>query len=102
MREHLAALEAAFATLERFDEVSTEAALRATADAPWREGGGPHSRCPCNGDGESSKSRAVRGSGPARRDEVRRRFGTAVELVALPNPLSASLTFPPPNLLSKR
>jgi glutamyl-tRNA synthetase len=33
MREHLTALEAAFSALESFDQVSTEAALRATAEA---------------------------------------------------------------------
>jgi glutamyl-tRNA synthetase len=33
MREHLVALDAALAELERFDQASTEAALRATADS---------------------------------------------------------------------
>jgi glutamyl-tRNA synthetase len=33
MREHLAALEAAFARLEHFDQTSVESALRATAEA---------------------------------------------------------------------
>ena len=33
MREHLAALDAAFARLEHFDQTSVESALRATAEA---------------------------------------------------------------------
>ena len=33
MREHLAALDAAFARLEHFDQASVESALRATAEA---------------------------------------------------------------------
>jgi len=86
MREHLAALEAAFSTLERFDEVSTEAALRATADARGVKAAALIHAVRVTVTGKAVSPGLFEVLALLGRDEVRRRFGTAVELVALPNP----------------
>ena len=86
LREHLAALEAAFAALERFDEVSTEAALRATADARGVKAAALIHAVRVTVTGKAVSPGLFEVLALLGRDEVRRRFGTAVELVALPNP----------------
>jgi glutamyl-tRNA synthetase len=76
IREHLAALEAAFAGLESFDQVSTEAALRATADARGVKAAALIHAVRVTVTGKAASPGLF---------EVRRRFSAAVELVAPPH-----------------
>jgi glutamyl-tRNA synthetase len=85
MREHLAALEAAFARLEHFDEVSTEAALRATADARGLKAALLIHALRVTVTGKAVSPGLFEVLALLGRDEVRRRFRTAVELVATPH-----------------
>jgi glutamyl-tRNA synthetase len=85
MREHLAALEAAFAELENFDQVSTEAALRATADARGVKAASLIHAVRVTVTGKAVSPGLFEVLALLGRDEVRRRFGAAVELVATPH-----------------
>jgi glutamyl-tRNA synthetase len=85
MREHLAALEAAFAELENFDQVSTEAALRATADARGVKAASLIHAVRVTVTGKAVSPGLFEVLALLGREEVRRRFGAAVELVATPH-----------------
>ena len=86
MREHLAVLEAAFAALESFDEVSTEAALRATADARGVKAASLIHAVRVTVTGKAVSPGLFEVLALLGRGEVRRRFRTAVELVTPPHP----------------
>jgi glutamyl-tRNA synthetase len=84
MREHLAALEAAFARLEHFDQTSVESALRATAEARGVKAAVliHATRVTVTGKAVSPGLFEVLALlGP---DEVRRRLAEMVELVGAP------------------
>jgi glutamyl-tRNA synthetase len=82
MREHLAALEEAFATLDSFDQVSTEAALRATAASRGVKAASLIHAVRVTVTGKAVSPGLFEVLALLGREEVRRRFRTAVELVA--------------------
>jgi glutamyl-tRNA synthetase len=85
MREHLGALEAAFAALESFDQVSIEAALRATAEARGVKAALLIHAVRVTVTGKAVSPGLFEVLAFLGRDEVRRRFRAAVELVATPH-----------------
>ena len=85
MREHIGALEAAFAELENFDQVTSEAALRATAGARAVKAASLIHAVRVTVTGKAVSPGLFEVLALLGRDEVRRRFGAAVELVATPH-----------------
>jgi glutamyl-tRNA synthetase len=84
MPGHLAALDAAFASLEHFDQASSEAALRAIAEARGVKAATLIHAMRVTVTGKSVSPGLFDVLGVLGRDEVRRRLASAVELVGVP------------------
>ena len=84
MRDHLAALDAAFASLEHFDQASSEAALRAIAEARGVKAAALIHAVRVTVTGKPVSPGLFDVLGLLGRDEVRRRLVSAVELVGAP------------------
>ena len=81
----MAALEKAFAGLDSFDQVSTEAALRAIADARGVKAASLIHAVRVTVTGKAVSPGLFEVLALLGRDAVRRRFRTAVELVITPH-----------------